>query len=173
MTASPWLPGLPHGVVVLAEPTSEWSRLFAEEAARIRAALGPVVLGLEHYGSTAVPGIKAKPVIDLLVGLRRLDDALDHVGAMEVLGYDFAPNAGVPQHHVFGRGLARTHLAHVVEYEGASWTACLAFRDRLRSSPDLARAYEALKVSLAERYPLDRAAYTAGKTEFVARVLAR
>lgn len=172
MTASPWLPGLPHGAVFLAEPTREWTRLFAEEAGRIRSALGPVVLGLEHYGSTSVPGIKAKPVIDLLVGLRRLDDALDHVGAMEVLGYDFAPHAGVPQHHVFGRGLARTHLAHFVEYGGASWIACLAFRDRLRGSPGLARAYEALKISLAERYSMDRAAYTAGKSEFVERVLA-
>lgn len=166
------LPGLARGLVILAEPAPEWAGLYAEEAARISAALGPAVVAIEHYGSTSIPGIKAKPIIDLLVGMPRLDDALNHIAAMAALGYDHAAHAGVPDHHVFGRGAARTHLAHFVEHEGSSWFECLRFRDRLRADPGLAQAYERLKVELAARHPQDRAAYTAGKTAFVAGVLA-
>lgn len=166
------LPGLAKGLVILAEPAPEWASLYAEEAARISAALGAGVLAIEHYGSTSIPGIKAKPIIDLLVGVPRLGDALNHIGAMEALGYDYAAHAGVPDHHIFGKGVARTHLAHFVEHEGASWGECLRFRDRLRADPELARAYERLKVELAVRYPQDRATYTAGKTAFVTNVLA-
>lgn len=167
------LPGLLPGLVFLADPAPGWADLYDQEAARIAMALGPVVLAIEHYGSTSIPGIKAKPVIDLLIGLPRLDDALGEIAAMEALGYDYAAHAGVPGHHVFGKGAARTHLAHFVEHRGESWGECLRFRDRLRADSELALAYEQLKIELAARYPQDRAAYTAGKSAFVAGVLAR
>ena len=172
MTRSDLLPGLLPGMVFLTDPAPGWARLYDQEAARIAKALGPVVVAIEHYGSTSIPGIKAKPVIDLLVGLPRLDDALAQIGAMERLGYDYAAHAGVPGHHVFGKGAARTHLAHFVEHQGESWIECLRFRDRLRADTELALAYERLKVELAARHPQDRAAYTAGKSAFVASVLA-
>ena len=87
MTKSDLLPGLLPGMVFLTDPAPGWARLYDQEAARIAKALGPVVVAIEHYGSTSIPGIKAKPVIDLLVGLPRLDDALAQIGAMERLGY--------------------------------------------------------------------------------------
>ena len=161
------LPGVPYGVVVLAEHTSEWSALYGEEAARIAAALGPVVLSMEHYGSTSIPGIKAKPIIDILVGVERLDDTVGCIPAMEELGYIFDPNAGIPGHHIFGKGAARTHIVHFVEHGGEGWRQGLAFRDRLLADPKVAEAYQRLKVELAARYPNDRAAYTAGKSAFV------
>lgn len=166
------LPGLAKDLVILAEPTPEWASLYAHEAARISAALGPAVVAIEHYGSTSIPGIKAKPIIDLLVGVPRLEDALNHIAAMEALGYDYAAHAGVPDHHIFGKGVARTHLAHFVEHESPSWFECLRFRDALRADVELALAYERLKVELAVRHPRDRATYTAGKTTFVTSVLA-
>ena len=161
------LPGLPHGQVFLMEPDPLWPALFDQEAGRIRSALGPVVLCIEHYGSTSVPGLKAKPVIDLLIGVRHLSDALGQVEAMEALGYDFAPHAGVEGHHIFGLGRDRTHLAHFVEFEGERWRICLGFRDRLRADPEARAAYQALKEDLAARYPDDRAAYTQGKTALI------
>jgi GrpB-like predicted nucleotidyltransferase (UPF0157 family) len=166
------LPGLAKGLVILADPSPEWANLYVVEADSIRATLGPAVVAIEHYGSTSIPGIKAKPIIDLLVGVPRLGDALNHIRAMEALGYDYAAHAGVPDHHIFGKGTARTHLAHFVEHEGASWGECLRFRDALRADLELAWAYERLKVELAVRYPQDRATYTAGKTAFVTNVLA-
>ena len=172
MAKTDLLPGLLPGLVFLADPAPGWTELYDQEAARIARALGPAVVAIEHYGSTSIPGIKAKPVIDLLIGLPRLDDALTQIAAMEELGYDHAAHAGVPGHHVFGKGAARTHLAHFVEHQGESWIECLRFRDRLRASTDVALAYERLKIELAARYPQDRAAYTAGKSAFVASVLA-
>lgn len=166
------LPGLPPGVVFLNDPAPEWAGLFEEEAARLRLALGSAVIAIEHYGSTSIPGIKAKPVIDLLVGMPHLDDALAWVEVLQGLGYDHAAHAGVPNHHVFGKSKARTHLAHFVEWGGPSWIRCLTFRDRLRADAGLAVEYERLKISLAERHPAGRAAYTAGKTAFVEAVLA-
>jgi len=166
------LPGLAEGRVVLAEPHADWPALFAAEAARLQSALGERVLGLEHYGSTAIPGIKAKPVIDLLVGLERLEAAAGCAPAMLALGYEDAGTDVVPGHHIFGLGEARTHIAHMVEFEGAAWRRCLAFRDALRADRDVARGYEALKVELAARHAADRGAYTEGKSAFVERVLA-
>lgn len=173
MSSTEPLPGLLPGKVFLTEPSPQWAQLYAEERARIAKRLRTVVVAIEHYGSTSIPGIRAKPVIDLLIGVRRLDDALDCAAAMEELGYDFAPHAGVPQHHVYGKGAARTHLAHFVEHGDQAWRECLAFRDSLRADPTKARAYEALKLELAKKYPDDRAAYTAGKSAFVSNVLGR
>lgn len=167
------LPGLPYGKVVLMDYRPEWPGLFQLEAARLQTRLGPAILAIEHYGSTAIPGLSAKPVIDLLIGVQRLDDALDLVAAMEELGYDYSPDAGVPAHHIFGLGADRTHLAHFVEFEGAAWRQCIAFRDALRASPETAEQYLVLKTDLARRYPDDRRAYTAGKAEFVASVIAK
>lgn len=172
MSRSEILPGLTPGSVVLAEHNPQWAVLYEEEAARLREALGSVVLGMEHYGSTSIPGIKAKPIIDILVGVRRLDDALDHIAAMSAIGYDYAADAGVPRHHIFGKGVARTHIVHFVEYDSDRWHEAVRFRDRLRAEPDEAAAYERLKTELAAMHPNDRAAYTEGKTSFVERVQA-
>ncbi|MFN3522344.1 MAG: GrpB family protein [Phenylobacterium sp.] len=166
------LPGLPKGEVFLTPPHPDWPALFAAEAARIRSALGARVLGLEHYGSTSIPGIKAKPVIDLLVGVARLEEADTFSPTMVALGYEDAGDGGVPGHRIFGLGAARTHICHVVPHEGPEWRTCLAFRDALRADRALALAYEALKVELAARHTKDRAAYTDGKTAFVQAVTA-
>ncbi len=167
------LPGLAKGVVVLSDHDPRWADLFASEAARISSALGARVLGLEHYGSTAIPGIKAKPVIDLLVGVPRLNDVAKSSQSMTDLGYEDAGPDVVPGHHIFGLGAARTHIAHFVVFEGQRWRECLAFRDALRNDQQLARAYEALKMELAVKHPNDRAAYTEGKGAFVQRVVAK
>jgi GrpB-like predicted nucleotidyltransferase (UPF0157 family) len=87
------------------------------------------------------------------------------------LGYDYAAHAGVAEHLVFGRGLARTHLVHVVRYGSAAWHRALAFRDALRGDAALRESYAALKRELAQRYGIDRNRYTEGKSAFVEHVL--
>ncbi|RAK60077.1 GrpB family protein [Phenylobacterium hankyongense] len=156
----------------LAEANPEWSRAYAEEAARIASALGPLVVAIEHYGSTSVPGLPAKPIIDLLVGVRRLSDAAASGPSMAALGYEDRGREIVPGHHIYGKGLARTHLAHFVEYGQEEWIVTLRFRDRLRRDPRLRDDYAALKRRLVVEHPTDRRAYTAAKTAFVQRVLA-
>ena len=143
-----------------------WARAFAEEAARIRSAVGSLALSIEHYGSTSVPGLRAKPIVDLLIGVADIGDGLKMIEPMERIGYDYATNHGIPAHHIFGRPSVREYLAHVVVYEGDQWRRSLRFRDRLRDDIEVRAAYQALKEQLATA-GLSRAAYTEGKAEFV------
>ena len=169
----PVLPGLTHGTVQLAEWTPRWTELFTEEAARLRAALGDLAVAIEHYGSTSVPGLLAKPLLDILVGGPEATDAAPYVVALAPLGYDYAAHAGVPEHLVFGRGAARTHLVHVVRHGGDAWQRGLTFRDALRADPTLREKYAKLKRELALTYGAERGRYTAGKSAFVEHVLRR
>lgn len=165
--------GLAQTQVRLHAPTPLWAGLYGEEKARLRAALGSALLAIEHYGSTSIPGIKAKPIIDILAGTARLEDGPTLIEPLAALGYDYAGDKVVPGHHIFGRGEARTHLLHVVEYGSVIWTEAICFRDALRADPKLAREYEALKIVLSEKYAERRADYTAAKASFIQSVLDR
>jgi GrpB-like predicted nucleotidyltransferase (UPF0157 family) len=167
----PALPGLMHGTVQLVEWTPRWAELFTEEAGRLRVALGGLAVALEHYGSTSVPGLVAKPLLDILVGGPQATEASPYIAALAPLGYDYAAHAGVPEHLVFGRGLARTHLVHVVRYGSAAWHRALAFRDALRGDARLREAYAELKRELAQLHGLDRSRYTEAKSAFINHVL--
>jgi GrpB-like predicted nucleotidyltransferase (UPF0157 family) len=168
--------GLQQTKVSLVEPNALWERAYAHEAAAIREALGDMAIDIQHVGSTAIPGIKAKPIIDILVGIKHFDDGPLCIGPMEKIGYEYAGSDIVPDDHIFGRGNAsdsRTHLVHVVEHLGNNWNRMLIFRDALRNDAGLARAYEQLKVGLAGEHAESRAAYTKAKGEFIDAVLVK
>jgi GrpB-like predicted nucleotidyltransferase (UPF0157 family) len=128
-----------------------WPRLYEQEAARVRAALGEDVVEIEHIGSTAVPGLAGKPVIDVSVGLRRPELSREQVAAVEALGYEYLGENGIPGRLFFRRSEAgtRTHHLHFVEVDGEHWHRHRAFRDYLRSHPDEAGRYAAEKLRLA------------------------
>ena len=165
--------GLEDGSVRLVPYESEWPRLFEEEAARIRAALGRRLFGLEHVGSTAVHGLVAKPILDMLGGVPRLEDARDCIELLAEIGYDDMGTEIVPDHHVFGRGDPRTHHLHLVEHDGERWRVLLGFRDLLRADPKLVASYEDLKLRLADEFHDRRADYTKAKGDFIRSVLAK
>lgn len=162
--------GLRHGTVRLAPHTPRWAERYREEEARLREALEGVAVDIQHFGSTAILGIRAKPILDIIAGVRRMDDVFERREQLRALGYEYVPGAGVPGHHVFGKNQPRTHLLHVVEHGGRDWTENLWFRDRLRADPALAAEYDALKARLAEAHANDRAGYTAEKSAFVQRI---
>ncbi len=159
--------GLMQGSVRLDDYTPRWAELYASEAPRIRSALGSMAVDVQHVGSTAIPGLKAKPILDIAVGIRRLDEALDCQHPLETLGYEYAYWAGIEHDYVFGKGVARTHLLHVVEYTGPLWRNYLTFRNALRAHPELVQQYAALKIELSQQFGTDRGAYTAGKAGFI------
>jgi GrpB-like predicted nucleotidyltransferase (UPF0157 family) len=167
--------GLKRDVNYLVDYDPAWPALYAAERARLAVALGDVALGIEHYGSTSVPGLRAKPILDILVGVEPLDNWALCREPLEALGYDYAEHAQVPNHYVFGRGrdrTERTHLVHVVLYGGPDWVACLAFREALRASPALQAQYVAMKEEAIRLAPTGRGKYTEIKGPFVARVVA-
>jgi len=162
--------GLRHGINALADHDPEWSRAFMEERARIQAAIGTVARGIEHYGSTAVDGLRAKPILDILVGVAPLEDWIRCKRPLETLGYDYAEHAGVPGHHIFGRGRdlsERTHLVHVVGFNGEPWQSNLAFRDALRADATLRAEYLRMKEQATILAPEGRAKYNELKHAFI------
>ncbi|WP_336960160.1 GrpB family protein [Sphingobium aquiterrae] len=158
--------GLAQGDVRVVPHNPLWARAFVEESTRIMAALGPVALAIEHYGSTAVPGLDAKPIIDMQIGVADLDDGLRFGPTFAALGYDLVTDHGIPDHHLYARGTIRTFFAHIALFESDEWFRTLRFRDRLRADPALRDAYRALKHDLAANAG-SRRAYTDGKTDFV------
>ncbi len=156
--------------VVLVPYDASWPRRFAEEKAAISNALGDRTVAIEHVGSTAVPGLLAKPTIDIMVGIRRLSEAAACIAALESLGYEYRPDveAEMPERRYFDKGPpgSRSHHLHMVEFAGPFWMRHLLFRNFLRAHPDRAAAYGALKHELAARYTADRVAYTDAKGPF-------
>ena len=106
--------GLKKNLNFLVDYDPLWKSAFIEERERIAEALGDVAKGIEHYGSTAVPGMRAKPILDILVGVNPLDDWAKCRVPLEGLGYDYAANAGISGHHIFGRGRDSTERSHLV-----------------------------------------------------------
>ena len=148
----------------------EWTRWFEDERAVLERALAPWLEGgIHHVGSTAIPGIAAKPIVDIVAGVRDFDEARAAHQPLRAHGYRYAPHREGIAHHFERCGRFGLHLTK----PGSDlWRERLAFRDLLRNDPALAGDYEALKFRLAHEHPDDPAAYTAGKREFVTRVLA-
>lgn len=166
--------GLPSGQVRVEDYSTEWARLFAEERDRLLAAIGHVSRIVEHVGSTAVPGLCAKPVIDIAVGVADLPTGAACIEPLARIGYEYKGDAGIPGRHFLAKGPPedRTHYLHVEPLNGPLWRNHILFRDYLRAHPEAARAYGRLKRSLADRYSRDRDAYTSGKNSFVEGLIA-
>ena len=161
--------------VVIVEYDPSWPARFADLRAGIEAVIGRWVVAVEHVGSTAVPGLAAKPVIDIMVGLRTRDDAPVCVERLVAAGWEYVPRHEdvMPFRRYLRRwdGARRVAHLHMVEDTHEFSSRELAFRDRLRADPSVAAAYEAVKRELAERYRHDRAAYENGKDPFIQGVL--
>lgn len=161
--------GMPHDRVVLAAYDPRWPTVYDREAARIRDACGDAVTTIDHVGSTAVPGLAAKPIVDIMPGLVSFEAGLNCVEPMRKLGYIYRGEMGIAGRHYFNRDHDGLRVAHVHMFVVGcdEWRRHNAFRDYLRVHPDAAKRYEALKRELAERHRHEREAYTDAKTDFI------
>lgn len=159
--------------IVVQDYDPRWPEIYEQDRTAIARALGPMVQAIEHVGSTAVPGLAAKPIIDIIVGVSAGD--LDRViEPLTGIGYEYGPDweISMPRRRYFRRlapdGSHTEHL-HVVPYGGEFWTRHLRFRDYLRAHPDAAREYGELKKRLAQEHQgsID---YTFAKTDFIRTV---
>jgi GrpB-like predicted nucleotidyltransferase (UPF0157 family) len=150
--------------IVLVDHDPRWLSAAAEECARIASACGPTLLRVEHIGSTSVPGLIAKPILDLMPVLRAYEDGFACVAPMRALGYWYAGDHGIPGRHLFVKGSPRTHHAHMLVEGSKEATRHAAVRDTLRTHPDLAARYAALKSDLAARFGDNRTGYADAKS---------
>jgi GrpB-like predicted nucleotidyltransferase (UPF0157 family) len=160
--------------ILLVPADPEWSVRFKLEQEALEGAIGEwIVGGIHHVGSTAVPGLEAKPIIDILAGVRDLESARDCFEPLTALGYLYAPYLPEEMHWFCKPDPARrTHHLHLVPADSRRFRDELDFRDRLRAEPGLATEYAALKRQLAARHREDREAYTDAKSAFIRAALA-
>lgn len=169
--------------VVVVPYDLRWPDLYEDAREKLAEELGEAAVAIEHIGSTAVPGLAGKPIIDIMVGVRSLEDDGPLIDALVGLGYEYVAetNPPMPFRRFFRRyeadlapGVARAgYHVHMVERTHEFWPTHLAFRDHLRAHPDDAAAYERLKRELAERFRSERERYTDAKGDFIAAVLAK
>jgi len=163
--------------IVVVPYNPAWPLQYEEEKARILVAIAPFVVCMEHMGSTAVPGLAAKPVIDILIGVRRLGDAPLFLPPLISLGYDYVQKheAVFPERRYLHRlvnGL-HTHHLHMVEPDSNFFRVQIAFRDYLRRHADARDQYATIKLDLAQKYSNDRETYTYAKSAFIQGILAK
>jgi GrpB-like predicted nucleotidyltransferase (UPF0157 family) len=163
--------GLAQGIVRLAAYNPEWPQLFTAEKLRLQAAIGPHVLDIQHVGSTSIPGMNAKPIIDIAIAVASFEAAFVCVPPVEQLGYEYKGENGIPRRHYFSRGAPCTHHIHMVELSSSDWINQILFRDYLIRHPAAAGEYAALKQALARQYPTDRKVYTGQKAPVIERII--
>lgn len=149
-----------------------WPSLFEVERQMLLQTIGPWLAGpVEHIGSTAIAGLAAKPVIDIMATVASLDASRPALAALAAAGYCYFPYRPDSEHWFCKPSPAfRTHHLHLVPAGSRQWIAAIAFRDYLRAHPAIAAEYGTLKVGLAREYRLDREAYTQAKGPFVTRI---
>jgi len=168
--------GLKRGVVQLVPHKREWADLYEAEAQVIRDRTGDLVADMQHVGSTAVPGLVAKPILDIAIAVEKKEAIASVVERLTEAGYNDYGDQGKDGGYLLGKerepDLRIVHL-HIVETTDPQWRDYIAFRDILRHDRSIRRAYADLKKRLAAQFPDDRVSYTAGKDEFIQAVLNR
>jgi GrpB-like predicted nucleotidyltransferase (UPF0157 family) len=164
--------GLRRGTVALQPHDPAWETAAEACVEKLKSILGSAARDVQHVGSTAVRSIAAKPILDLVVGVERLDQILAFREALEENGFIFR-GQDRPGQYLFVRGgeNMRTHHVHVAEYGSEAWENYINLRDYLNSHEEDAAAYQKLKEELARKYPDDRSAYTAGKAGMIGELL--
>ncbi len=159
--------------VALEAHNPEWIEMFKAERFFLQELLADWLFGsIEHVGSTAIPNIAAKPIIDIMVGVQSLNSSRDAIEILEDNGYCYADYKSDVMHWFCKPSPEfRTHHLHLVPYESQLWTERIQFRDVLLSDRKIAQEYSDLKVSLAKEFANDREAYTEAKWPFIQRTI--
>jgi GrpB-like predicted nucleotidyltransferase (UPF0157 family) len=163
----------PNETFELAEYNPEWPVLFQTESELIEAAMGEKAVEIQHIGSTSVPGLRAKPIIDILVAVDNFEPIEEYRRRLEPIGYRFQTHENDAERLFFWKGQPRTHHLHLVEFATWEHQRHLLFRDYLRNHAEIARLYEEIKRELAVAFKNNRPAYTKGKTAFIKSIMAR
>ena len=167
--------GLHRGTVRLVSHNPKWAEYFCAEKELLLGVIGEKIIDIRHVGSTSIPGIPAKPIIDMIAATERLAEIEVFTQDLKRLGYEDKGDGNVPGRRFFVKGeeTRRTHHLNFCEPGSVFWKSHLAFCEYLKQHLDAANEYAALKQALAAAFPNDRAAYTSAKERFVHSILER
>ncbi len=165
--------GLKRGIVELKPYNPQWEELYNQESELISTTISDFLVDIQHIGSTAIPDIVSKPIIDIAVALDSLENIERIIAPLEKIGFIYRGEQGIPDRHLFVKGGEdfRTHHLHVMNNTHYEWKKHIAFRDYLRTHPKEAKQYSDLKKSLEQQFKEDRESYTESKSEFIAGIL--
>ncbi|MBW4656343.1 MAG: GrpB family protein [Kaiparowitsia implicata GSE-PSE-MK54-09C] len=151
----------------------EWAKEFQQEKQRILHLIEPSVIDIQHIGSTSIPSISAKPIIDILIALVQPGLTANHMTSLQSLGYLYEGQVlNLAEHHFFRKGMPRTHHIHIADFESDFWHRHILFRDYLRAHIKEAKRYNQLKHELSKKFEFDRKSYTMSKTPLIESILA-
>jgi GrpB-like predicted nucleotidyltransferase (UPF0157 family) len=167
--------GLPRRIVRLAPYRRDWKAEFRSEKKSLKQALRSLAIDIQHIGSTSVPKLAGKPIIDIAVAVNSLKEVRKCVKPLKGLGYVYMGQNGVAHQRIFVKGSEsnRTHYVHFVEFGGSKWRDYLLFRDALVADSGLRAACAERKLALQKKFPRDRPSYTNGKGRFISATLRR
>lgn len=157
----------------LSDYDDNWPVIFQRESDLLEEALGDEVVDIHHIGSTSIPGLRAKPIVDILLAVEVFAPTAHYIHVLEPVGYHHHPQENEDERIFFWKGIPRTHHLHIVEYATWEHQRHLIFRDYLRAHPDIARWYEQVKQELSTAFKGNRPAYTKGKTAFIKSIMDR
>jgi GrpB-like predicted nucleotidyltransferase (UPF0157 family) len=160
-------------IVDLNEYNSEWENHFDYERKKIIETIGDKIAGIEHIGSTSIRGLKAKPIIDIMVGVENFSKISSIVSPLNSIDFEYVPKPELTDRRFFRKGSwgqGTCHL-HICEIHSTEWVEKLLFRDYLKNHPKVAKEYDLLKSELAMKYKYDRPAYTQQKEPFIKKII--
>jgi GrpB-like predicted nucleotidyltransferase (UPF0157 family) len=167
--------GLQKDIVLLSSHRNEWAKLYKEEEKLLWEAAGSFVIDIQHVGSTSVPGLISKPIIDIAIAVKTLTEGEKCIIPFTNLGYEYKLDKVTDDtvHHFFSKGgyYNRTHHIHLEEWNSKLWHNHILFRDYLRTHNDVINEYAKLKIQLAENFPYDRVSYRSGKNKFIESII--
>lgn len=167
--------GLRGGIVKLVPHKDEWAILFEEEKKILQDNLGSKVLEVEHFGSTAIPNIPAKPIMNICIKIDSFEKIFDLKNKLSEIGYQYKPTDHFDDHELFFKeeNGEVTHHLHFMSVSGKNWQKAILFKNYLLENPEEARKYGHFKLQLARRFPNDRKAYGEGKNQYIKAILSK
>ncbi len=165
--------GLKRGIVRLEPYNVEWKKIYKTEAELLQKIIGKYVLDIQHVGSTSIPELDAKPVIDIAVGVKHLSDGEECIVPLSNIDYKYKHDAGIFGRHFFVKGNeeCQTHFLHIEELNSELWLNHILFRDYLLEHIEERQKYAELKRKLEQKFANNRNAYTKGKEQFIKNIL--
>jgi GrpB-like predicted nucleotidyltransferase (UPF0157 family) len=163
--------GLERGKVKLLPYQLEWKELFTEEKQSLEGAIGNNIVEIEHIGSTSIPGMISKPIIDIAIAIYNFEEDKVCIAPFKQLNYEYKGEFGIPRRYYFVKGTQRRFHLHLNEILSEHWINHIFFRDYLIKHPNKAKQYADLKNKLAQQFKSDREAYTVGKSSFIEKIL--
>ncbi|PEC07682.1 GrpB family protein [Bacillus toyonensis] len=164
--------GLPYGKVFLVPWTEEWEFEFLKEKQLIEEQIGEYIMAIHHIGSTSIPHLSAKPIIDIAIELNEFVNGIECIEKIEQLNYKYRKDV-LPERYYFNKGEPRTHQIHMYEQRNLYLMEQLSFRDYLKSNTTSRVQYEQVKIQLSQANPNDKHKYAEEKTNFITSILAK